>query len=54
MSPHWLSKTKVQLSKALDKPVDKLLLRPASFYKDYDIEDAVATNLLQVLRKLDI
>lgn len=29
---------RVQLSKALDKPVDKLLLRPASFYKDYDIE----------------
>lgn len=29
---------RVQLSKALDKPVEKLLLRPESFYKDYDIE----------------
>jgi len=29
---------RVQLSKALDKPVEKLVLRPESFYKDYDIE----------------
>lgn len=35
--PH-LPYDRVQLSKALDKPVEKLLLRPESFYKDYDIE----------------
>ncbi|CAE7335393.1 AIFM3 [Symbiodinium natans] len=35
--PH-LPYDRVQLSKALDKPVEKLLLRPEGFYKDYDIE----------------
>ncbi|CAE7757133.1 AIFM3 [Symbiodinium pilosum] len=35
--PH-LPYDRVQLSKALDKPVEKLLLRPEGFFKDYDID----------------
>eukprot|EP00931_Biecheleriopsis_adriatica_P039361 TRINITY_DN22511_c0_g1_i1.p1 TRINITY_DN22511_c0_g1~~TRINITY_DN22511_c0_g1_i1.p1 ORF type:complete len:661 (+),score=147.72 TRINITY_DN22511_c0_g1_i1:90-1985(+) len=39
---------RVQLSKALDKPVDKLVLRPESFFKDYDIELVRGANVTKL------
>ncbi|CAJ1378880.1 unnamed protein product [Effrenium voratum] len=45
--PH-LPYDRVQLSKALDKTVEKLLLRPESFYQDYDIEVVRGANVTKL------